>query len=70
MKTTKILLAKGKTLYMYNKTCGVTGSFYNFNDDLQVEVNDYGTEQTPLINLRIRTGYTNVSLWGDKYEIE
>ena len=70
MKTTKILLAKGKTLYMYNKITGVTGSFYNFNDDLEVEVTDYGTEQTQLFNIRIRTGLTSVSLWGDKYEIE
>lgn len=71
MKTTKILLAKNKTLYVYNEPVGVTGSFYNFKDDLEIEIDAYGTEQSPsLFNLRLKTGSTYISLWGDKYEIE
>lgn len=69
MKTTKILLAKTKTLYVYNEPVGVTGSYYNFKDDLEIEIDAYGTEQS-LFNLRLKTGSTYISLWGDKYEIE
>ncbi len=70
MTTTNIILTKGKTLYMFNKTVGVTGSFYSFNSDIEIEINDYSAEQTQLFNLRTKTGNTYISLWGDRYEIE
>lgn len=70
MTTTKGVLSKGKTFYMYSKEYGVMGSFFNFKDDLEIEIIEYGTEENPLINCRITTNCSSFSLWGDRYEIK